>query len=229
MTQPCILIQTDETTEERLTDQLKDAAVITNDPSSIKTITFGIWSTPPLTLKQVTLATRRIRTWNPGFQGVVVAPTGDLSTRLKIAESNLTWVAPHELCDAADQVKALLMNHPPPSPILTVGDVTLDPRHFTVTVRHAAPITFTPSEYRIVHALITENPNVVSYEALIKHARLSFTSGPENLKVFVSRIRSRFTNVGVTAFIVGQRGVGYAWRGAEVRGVPPSFGSPLAP
>lgn len=91
------------------------------------------------------------------------------------------------------------------APIITVGEVTLDPRQMRVSVR-GVPVALSPQEYRLVAYLMHHRGRVVTQLELTEHLYHQDIERDSNaIEVLVGRVRRK---LGVN-FIETRRGFGY--------------------
>jgi DNA-binding response OmpR family regulator len=93
-------------------------------------------------------------------------------------------------------------------PVLTRGQLALDPVRHEVTVR-GAPLSLTSTEYNILELLLRRSPAVVDRKAIAEHAWHDETQplGSNAIDVQLSRLRAKLPTSGVR--IVTVRGAGY--------------------
>jgi len=93
-------------------------------------------------------------------------------------------------------------------PVLTRGQLALDPVRHEVTVR-GAPLGLTSTEYNILELLLRRSPAVVDRKAIAEHAWRDETQplGSNAIDVQLSRLRAKLPTSGVR--IVTVRGAGY--------------------
>jgi DNA-binding response OmpR family regulator len=94
------------------------------------------------------------------------------------------------------------------SPVITRGDLALDPLRRVVTVG-GRELGLTVTEYRILELLVRRSPAVVDRKAIAEHAWDDETDplGSNAIDVQLSRLRAKLPNAGVR--IVTVRGAGY--------------------
>jgi DNA-binding response OmpR family regulator len=94
------------------------------------------------------------------------------------------------------------------SPVITRGDLALDPLRRLVTVG-GRELGLTVTEYRILELLVRRSPAVVDRKAIAEHAWDDETDplGSNAIDVQLSRLRAKLPNAGVR--IVTVRGAGY--------------------
>jgi DNA-binding response OmpR family regulator len=93
-------------------------------------------------------------------------------------------------------------------PVLSMGDLTLDPATRVVRVG-GAPVALTQTEYLILELLLRRAPAVVSRKAVAEHAWEDETDplGSNAIDVQMSRLRAKLVGAGVR--IVTVRGAGF--------------------
>lgn len=95
-------------------------------------------------------------------------------------------------------------------PILTWGDLSVDPSTRTVTYAFQ-PLSLTPKEFAILEFLLRNREKVVSAKAMLDHAWRSLDSpGEEVVRVHIKELRQKFIAVGAPKdFIKTVHRVGY--------------------
>jgi len=93
-------------------------------------------------------------------------------------------------------------------PLISRGDLTIDPVRHEVTVRHM-PLSLTSTEYNILELLMRRSPAVVDRKSIAEHAWRDETQplGSNAIDVQLSRLRAKIPSAGVS--IVTVRGAGY--------------------
>ena len=94
------------------------------------------------------------------------------------------------------------------APVITRGDLALDPVRREVTVRDQ-PLALTATEYSILELLMRRSPAVVDRKAIAEHAWQDETEplGSNAIDVQMSRLRAKIASA--RAQIVTVRGAGY--------------------
>ena len=94
------------------------------------------------------------------------------------------------------------------APVITRGDLALDPRKRSVSAREDS-LPLTATEYRILELLMRRSPAVVDRKAIAEHAWQDETEpmGSNAIDVQMSRLRAKIA--GARAQIVTVRGAGY--------------------
>lgn len=91
------------------------------------------------------------------------------------------------------------------SPVLTIGDVSMDTRQMRISVR-GAPVHFSPQEYRLVSYLMTHAGRVVSQMELTEQLYAQdFERDSNSIEVLVGRVRRKLD----VDLIETRRGFGY--------------------
>jgi two-component system KDP operon response regulator KdpE len=94
-------------------------------------------------------------------------------------------------------------------PDFVTGDLSIHFQNREVTVAGTV-VKLTPIEYRLLYHLVRNAGNVLPHEALMDRVWGSdHEVGPEYLKVFVSRLRTKLRRPGAVDYIHTERGVGY--------------------
>jgi two-component system KDP operon response regulator KdpE len=101
---------------------------------------------------------------------------------------------------------------PPPVnavPDFTAGDLAIHFQNQEVTLA-GEQVKLTPVEYRLLYHLVRNAGHVMPHQALLDRVwGGSYDAGPEYLKVFVSRLRTKLRRPGSPEFIETERGRGY--------------------
>jgi DNA-binding response OmpR family regulator len=96
-------------------------------------------------------------------------------------------------------------------PDLVVGDVVFNFRDRRVTV-HGQPVKLTPVEYKLLYHLVRNAGRLMPHEALLDRVwGAEYGHTPDQLKVFISRLRSKIEHPGGPRYIETERGVGYSF------------------
>jgi DNA-binding response OmpR family regulator len=91
------------------------------------------------------------------------------------------------------------------SPVISVGDVTLDERQMKISLR-GVPISLSPLEYRLAAYLLLRRGRVVSQQELSENIYGHDDAHDSNaIEVLVGRVRRKLG----TGFITTRRGYGY--------------------
>lgn len=91
------------------------------------------------------------------------------------------------------------------SPVITVGEASLDTRQMQLSVR-GVPVKLSPQEYRLVSYLIMNRGRVVPQQELAEHLQsVHFDRESNAVEVLVGRVRRKLP----IAFIHTRRGFGY--------------------
>lgn len=100
-------------------------------------------------------------------------------------------VKPFALDELAARARALLRREDRISPVLSVGDLTLDPARFVVT-RGGQEITLTAKEFALLQYLMTHHGQVLSQESLLEHVWDEMADPFTNtVRVTVSNLRKK--------------------------------------
>ncbi len=96
-------------------------------------------------------------------------------------------------------------------PILTQGEVTLDPSTRTVRVGEGQPTHLTQLEFRLLYTLITHPGQIISAESLVEHVwGYSGEGNRELVRGLVQRLRSKVErDPHHPRYIITEPGVGY--------------------
>jgi len=101
---------------------------------------------------------------------------------------------------------------PPPVqalPDFEAGDLAIHFQNQEVTVA-GEQVKLTPIEYKLLYHLVRNAGHVLPHQALLDRVwGGDYDAGPEYLKVFVSRLRSKLRRPGEPEFIETERGRGY--------------------
>jgi DNA-binding response OmpR family regulator len=101
---------------------------------------------------------------------------------------------------------------PPPVqalPDFQAGDLAIHFQNQEVTVG-GEPVKLTPIEYKLLYHLVRNVGHLLPHQALLDRVwGGDYEAGPEYLKVFVSRLRSKLRRPGGPEFIETERGRGY--------------------
>jgi DNA-binding response OmpR family regulator len=112
------------------------------------------------------------------------------------------------------RIKAVLRRAELPPPIdalpdFTAGDLAIHFQNQEVTVA-GAPVKLTPVEYKLLYHLVRNAGHLMPHQALLDRVwGTSYEAGPEYLKVFISRLRSKLRRPGRPEYIETERGRGY--------------------
>jgi DNA-binding response OmpR family regulator len=96
-------------------------------------------------------------------------------------------------------------------PIFTVGEVSLDPTSSTVTVGGRGPIPLTPTEARLLLALMRAGGRPLTRDALREQAwGYDYEGSSNEVDVFVGRLRRKLeSDPAEPRYLLTERGVGY--------------------
>ncbi len=112
------------------------------------------------------------------------------------------------------RIKAVLRRAemPPPvdsTPDFTAGDLAIHFQNEEVTVG-GEQVKLTPVEYKLLYHLARNAGHLMSHQALLDRVwGAEYEAGPEYLKVFISRLRSKLRRAGSPEHIETERGRGY--------------------
>ena len=117
---------------------------------------------------------------------------------------------PFSLPELLARVRALLRRGPVPrSPVLRVGDLSLDPAQRAVD-RGGTSIALTPTEFALLEYLMRHQGAVVTRETLIAHVwDFAFDGDPRILNVYLRSLREKVDRPFGRACLQTVRGVGY--------------------
>jgi len=94
-------------------------------------------------------------------------------------------------------------------PVITFGDVKLDPRQMRVTLR-GVPKALTPQEYRLLSYLMHHGDRIISQQELAEHLQGEYEQRESNaVEVLVGRLRRKLGS----GIIKTRRGFGYTLAG----------------
>lgn len=100
-------------------------------------------------------------------------------------------VKPFAFAELAARARALLRREEAGSPILRVGDITLDPARFEVT-RGDTPLALTAKEFSLLEYLMVHAGEVLSQETLLEHVWDEMADPFTNtVRVTVSNLRKK--------------------------------------
>lgn len=113
---------------------------------------------------------------------------------------------PFQIAEVLARLRAILRRYAgEPSPVLSTGDLHLDPRSKSVTLRDR-PIDLTPLEYRCLHHLFQNRERHVSQQELTEQLYAQdFDRDSNSVEVLIGRLRRKLGK----AFIETRRGYGY--------------------
>ncbi len=112
------------------------------------------------------------------------------------------------------RIKAALRRAELPPPVdalpdFTAGDLAIHFQNQEVTVA-GEPVKLTPVEYKLLYHLVRNVGHLMPHQALLDRVwGSSYEAGPEYLKVFISRLRSKLRRPGSPEYIETERGRGY--------------------
>jgi DNA-binding response OmpR family regulator len=165
---------------------------------------------------------REVRSWSPQTQilvlvGAIESEAAETEV-VRLIEAGATdfLVKPFERKALVNRVQGLLrrlggLPHPGAAPILSLGDLVLDPASFDVYCgTERAPLT--PSEFKLLHALMLERGAVLSRDQLIRLVQgVGIVVVDRAVDTHVASLRKKLGPCG--SFIETVRGVGYRIRG----------------
>ena len=103
------------------------------------------------------------------------------------------------------------------APDFVAGDLAISFVSRRVTVR-GEPVSLTPVEYGILYKLVRNAGGLVTHDALIHHAwSVGAVTSPDQLRVFISRLRCKIEPPGSARLIESVRGLGYRFIGRPER------------
>jgi len=117
---------------------------------------------------------------------------------------------PFAFLELSARVAALIRrNHRIARPVLTAGDITLDPAKHSVK-RGGRKIKLTPKEFAILELLLSRRGEVVSRTVLTEHVWDYNFDGMSNVvDVFVASLRKKIGDTGKKRIIQTVHGIGY--------------------
>jgi two-component system response regulator MprA len=137
---------------------------------------------------------------------IMLTARGELEDRVRGLELGADdYIAkPFHFAELLARVRAHLRRHAPRTQVLTVGDVSLDPRTREVT-RAGRPLQLTTREYELLELFLRHPGEVLSKESILD--RLWGYAFDDNLvEVYVGYLRRK---LGEPALIQTHRGAGY--------------------
>ncbi|MBO0653707.1 response regulator transcription factor [Streptomyces triculaminicus] len=115
---------------------------------------------------------------------------------------------PFHLAELTARLRAMLKRAGPAGPA-PAGELTLDPARYTVTVR-GRDIALTPTEFRLLAALMASCGDIVSRRGLIRAGWPEGAHVSENtLDQYLSRLRRKLRQAGSDLTVRTARGVGH--------------------
>lgn len=117
------------------------------------------------------------------------------------------------------RLRAILRrSHAPTAPILTWGDLKLDPVSTDVTFGDRS-VPVTPKEYALLELFLRNNKRVFSCNAILDHLWSFDTPGEEVIRTHIKGLRYKLKQVGAAAnFIETVYGIGYRLKPIESSG-----------
>jgi DNA-binding response OmpR family regulator len=157
-----------------------------------------------------------LRKWRAGgrdFPILVLTARGDWTDRVEGIEAGADdyLPKPFQMAELLARLRALLRRAAgKPSPVLTVGNVAIDPRTMTV-MQAGQQVDLTPQEYRLVSYLAHNAGRAVSQSELLDHIYAGDNGRMTNaIEVLVGRVRRKLG----ADLVETRRGFGYVLRGA---------------
>ena len=118
-------------------------------------------------------------------------------------------VKPFAFAELAARARALLRREDGANPILTVGDITLDPARFEVT-RGGAALSLTAKEFSLLEYLMAHAGEVLSQETLLEHVWDEMADPFTNtVRVTLSNLRKKLGDPQLLETVAGR---GYVLR-----------------
>jgi two-component system OmpR family response regulator len=120
---------------------------------------------------------------------------------------------PFSVAELIARIRAVLRRagNPAGRPLLTVGDLELDPEGYRVT-RAGEPITLSRTEFRLLHCLMENEGRVLSRNQILDHVwQFDFGGDSSIVESYISYLR-RKVDTGEPTLIQTVRGVGYVLR-----------------
>lgn len=93
-------------------------------------------------------------------------------------------------------------------PLLSVGGLTLDPKHCAVTIADKQQVDLTATEYRLLEYLMLNAGAVISKSRLLEHTYSDVETDENLIEVYINRIRGKIGK----SCIETRRGQGYVLR-----------------
>ena len=123
---------------------------------------------------------------------------------------------PFSFLELAARVRALMRRTESVRQIFTAGDLMLDAASHRVT-RGGRPVHLTPTEYRILAALMENTGHVVTRRELLRKVWGGDNAADDNnLDVTISSLRSRIESGGGRRLLQTVRGFGYKIEGGAI-------------
>jgi two-component system response regulator RegX3 len=165
---------------------------------------------------------------------VAIAPQADEDALCRLLDAGADWTLsrPYSSRLFVAQVRALLRRGLGTAldslPILTVGDLALDPATRTVRVAEGAPRRLTQLEFRLLTALMTHRGQVLPTGTLIERVwGYEAESSLDLVRGLVRRLRAKVEpNLSEPRYILTVAGVGYVLGGLEAGTLPDSTTEP---
>lgn len=118
-------------------------------------------------------------------------------------------VKPFAFAELAARARALLRRDEAPNPVLSVGDLTLDPARF-VAERNGSPLSLTSKEFSLLEFLMVHADEVMPQEKLLEHVWDEMADPFTNtVRVTVSNLRKKLGEPPIIETLAGR---GYVLR-----------------
>lgn len=154
----------------------------------------------------------RVREDNPDVPILMLTALGTVANRVTGLDGGADdyVVKPIHVLELLARVRALLRRSPKAdSPVLAVGELTLDPASREASYRGEA-IDLTAKEFAVLEYLMRHAGRVVSASELIDHAWDSHYEGYSNVvQTYIRYVRRKLEAVGAPDAIQTRRGSGY--------------------
>lgn len=151
---------------------------------------------------------KRWRNEQRDFPVLILTARGDWSERVEGIDAGADdyLAKPFQMEELLARLRAILRRSAGlASPVVTIGEVNLDPRQMRVTVK-GVPLSLSPQEYRLVSYLMMHAGRVISQHELTEQLYAQdFERESNAIEVLVGRVRRKLGN----GFIQTRRGFGY--------------------
>lgn len=151
---------------------------------------------------------KRWRSEERDFPVLILTARGDWNERVEGIDAGADdyLAKPFQMEELLARLRAILRRSAGlASPVLSIGEVSLDPRQMRVSV-NGAPLHLSPQEYRLVSYLMTHAGRVVSQHELTEQLYAQdFERESNAIEVLVGRVRRKLG----TDLIQTRRGFGY--------------------